>query len=386
MKHLVNIPIPIIYYHSVALKKNYQWVRNYLTLELKYFEDQIKFLKRNNFHSIFLEDYHLYRKGIKMLPKNSVCITFDDGYLDNWIYAFPMLKKYNLKATIFVCPEFVDKKNGVRNNLENYWNGKAAIDEINNWGFLSWEEMRLMEKSGLIDIQSHTLTHTKYFISDKLVGFHHPGSRLIETTWNLYPQRKPYYIEDKEFDKLIPYGYPLFEQASAIIARKSEINPDLVCEILNALKTVDWKTNYDFSKLYSLAKPIFNKYKEQGNIIYKIETKDAYTKRIRKELKHSKVTIEKELQKRVLFCCWPNGDYNDFAHETAVEAGYLATTIVLKPGEMIPGDRFNRIGLYHVKNNRFLSKLKAIYKIRSCQKIYPYYGIQKIYNLVKYGQ
>lgn len=386
MKDLANNPVPVIYYHSVALKKNHHWVKNYLTLEVKYFEDQLKFLKKNNFHAIFLEDYYRHKNGINILPKNSICITFDDGYLDNWIYAFPLLKKYNLKATIFVSPEFVDTRNPVRKNLEDYWNNNATLEEIDRWGYLSWEEMRLMENSGLIDIHSHTQTHTKYFVSGKLVDFHYPGRGSVEIIWNLYPQRKPYYIADNQFEKLIPYGYPIFEEASAVIARKVDINPGLIDEILNALKSYDWTGNYGFSQAFSLVKPVFDKYQKQGKVVKEIETEDAYKKRVQEELKLAKITIEKELRKQVHFCCWPNGDYNDFAHESALKSGYQATSMVVKPGETSPVDRFDRIGLYHVKNHRYLSRLKAIYKIRSHQQIYPYYGIQRLYNLVKYGR
>jgi peptidoglycan/xylan/chitin deacetylase (PgdA/CDA1 family) len=386
MKSPTNHPIPVIYYHSVALKKNHRWVKNYLTLEVKYFEDQLKFLKKNNFQSIFLKDYYQHKNGINILPKNSVCITFDDGYLDNWIYAFPILKKYNLKATIFVSPEFVDTRNPVRKNLDDYWNNKAGLEEIDCWGHMSWDEMRLMENSGLIDIQSHTLTHTKYFVSDKLVDFHHPGRNSVEVVGNLYPHRKPYYIEDKEFEKLIPYGYPIFEEAPAVIAMKVDIHPGLIDEILNAVKSFDWTGNYDFSHVFSFAKPVFDRYLKQGKVVKEIETEDAYKKRLREELRLSKNIIEKELNKKVLFCCWPYGGYNDLAHKTAINVGYLATTIVLNPGASAPNDRFNRFGLYHVRNNRYLSRLKAIYKIRSHQKIHPYYGIKKLYNLVKYGR
>jgi peptidoglycan/xylan/chitin deacetylase (PgdA/CDA1 family) len=380
----VSNPIPIIYYHSVALKKNSRWVKNYLTLELKYFEDQMEFLKRNNFHSIFLKDYYLYKNGDIKLPKNTVCVTFDDGFLDNWVYAFPILKKFNIKATIFVSVDFVDKKNDVRKNLEDYWQGKATIEEINNWGYLSWEEMRLMEDSGLIDIQSHSMTHTKYFVSDQLISYHYPGNRLIEFIWNLYPEKKPYYIEDAGFEQLVPYGYPIFEQASSIIAHKIDINHDLVKEILIINKKVNWQTNSKLNIPSQSLLSLIKSYQDKDSIIEKRETRGEYMSRARWELENSKKIIEKNLSKQVEFCCWPNGDYNDFSHELAKEVGYLATTNVIKPGDVGLKDRFDRFGLYNVKDNRFLTKLKTKYKIRSYQKIHPYYGIQNIYNRIKY--
>ena len=104
--------------------------------------------------------------------QNPLIITFDDGYLDNWLLVFPLLKKYKFKSTIFISPEFVDQKHGIRSI--NY-----------NPGFLSWDEMMLMEASGLIDIQSHTMTHTKYFVSEKIKAFHNSKADY------LYPIREP---------------------------------------------------------------------------------------------------------------------------------------------------------------------------------------------------
>ena len=75
--------------------------------------------------------------------ENTLFLSFDDGYLDNWIYVFPMLKKFKYKATIFVSPEFVDPRPIVRPTLEDYWNDKKSLAEIDNWGFLSWDAREL---------------------------------------------------------------------------------------------------------------------------------------------------------------------------------------------------------------------------------------------------
>ena len=72
------------------------------------------------------------------LPPKPVLITFDDGYIDNYTNAFPILKKYNLRATIFIIPAFTSV-------YPNY---------------MTWEQLKEMEANG-ITIESHTLTHPK---------------------------------------------------------------------------------------------------------------------------------------------------------------------------------------------------------------------------------
>ena len=171
--------IPIIYFHSIAPQQNPDWVRKGLTLELRYFEDFLEYLKRNRWETLFFDEYLHIRKSGEKPGKKVCCLSFDDGYLDNFIYAYPLLKKQGFKATIFVSPEFIDHKRSVSKTLEDVWNGSATSKEIDKWGFLTWEEMRIMQQSGVMDIHSHTMTHTKYFISDDIVTFHHPGDDCL---------------------------------------------------------------------------------------------------------------------------------------------------------------------------------------------------------------
>ena len=73
------------------------------------------------------EFYNWYNKKIE-LPEKSVLITFDDGYADNYYFAYPILKKYNLKATFFVVGSWIKDK------TEEYIPGKNQImgfDKIN---------------------------------------------------------------------------------------------------------------------------------------------------------------------------------------------------------------------------------------------------------------
>ncbi len=125
--------LPILMYHSVAPSLP---PGNRLVVSVKTFERQMDFLKKHHYNVMNLEDAAaLIRDKRKALPK-SIVLTFDDGYKDNYTYVFPILKKYNLPATIFII-----------------------LSEVGRPDRLSWKEIKEMQDSGLISFGSHTSSH-----------------------------------------------------------------------------------------------------------------------------------------------------------------------------------------------------------------------------------
>jgi peptidoglycan/xylan/chitin deacetylase (PgdA/CDA1 family) len=127
--------LPIMMYHSVNPRSIPGM--NLLIVKPETFERQMRFLKQHNYNVVRLEEAASLIREKKRIPLRTVVITMDDGYKDNYIYAFPVLKKYNLPATIFVI-----------------------INEIGRSDRLSWKEIEEMQASGLITFGSHTLSAT----------------------------------------------------------------------------------------------------------------------------------------------------------------------------------------------------------------------------------
>lgn len=103
--------LTILLYHGVAPRESRDDIYNYRGkfIEPQHFERQLQFLKQH-YHLLPLEEAleHMVRGT---LPPYSLAITFDDGYENNYRYAFPILKKLGVTATIFVTTDFVfDKK------------------------------------------------------------------------------------------------------------------------------------------------------------------------------------------------------------------------------------------------------------------------------------
>ena len=100
------------------------------------FDKQMKFLKDHKYNVIPLEEFANSLKEKKPMPRDTIVITFDDGHIDNYQYAYPILRKYNLPATMFIITGEIGKEN-----------------------FLTLEQIKEMSDSGLITIGSHTVSH-----------------------------------------------------------------------------------------------------------------------------------------------------------------------------------------------------------------------------------
>lgn len=126
--------IPVLMYH--AIEEN-PWGLEQLFVRTSEFEKQIKYLSDNGYTPIIFDDLINYESY-----KNPILITFDDGYSDNYYNAYPILKKYNFKAVVFL----------IVNNLDSP-------------RYLSKEQIK--EMKDIVSFQSHTLNHLEL---DKING------------------------------------------------------------------------------------------------------------------------------------------------------------------------------------------------------------------------
>lgn len=115
-RKITKSQISILVYHRVGDSTD-EWSLNPLCEKI--FEYHVKYLSRNNFEIVSLNDLsEMITYGT--LPKKAAVITFDDGYKDNYEVAFPILKKYNAPATIFLATGPVEEKKLFWWDLVNY--------------------------------------------------------------------------------------------------------------------------------------------------------------------------------------------------------------------------------------------------------------------------
>lgn len=131
--------VPILMYHHILEGDN----DNAMAISPELFESHLRALSQNGYTAISFEELRNYVAYGTPLPEKPVLITFDDGYLSNYEYAYPLLQKYGMKAAIFMV--------GVTTGASTY---KNTGKEINP--HFTYEQAKEMSDSGVIELGSHT--------------------------------------------------------------------------------------------------------------------------------------------------------------------------------------------------------------------------------------
>jgi peptidoglycan/xylan/chitin deacetylase (PgdA/CDA1 family) len=132
-----SVDLPIIMYHFITENKGEHHISP------DEFERDLIFLSKNGYNTIGISDLIAFVHENKPLPPNPVMLTFDDGYYNNYVHAFPLLKKYNAKAVISVIGDHTD-----------IWTGNF-YEDINS-GHMTWAHIREMHNSGFAEFGNHT--------------------------------------------------------------------------------------------------------------------------------------------------------------------------------------------------------------------------------------
>ncbi len=318
--------VPVVMYHGVGPPKP-DWMWNFLVMPAQVFEGQMRILKEKGWTTITLKKLYDHMSKGESLPDKPVVLTFDDGYLDNWVFAYPILKKYGHHAVVWLSTDFVDPTATVRPTLEDAWGGGVADGDLPVTGFLSWNEMRIMVKSGVFEIQSHAKTHTWHFTGPTINDFHRPTgvASYIPYTWlgwNRFPERKHEYMTAR-LEEEVPYGTPVYEHGKSLAVRRYFEDTSLTDRLVRCVSENGGSRFFDRSEWRRELIDIVNAHPSGGG---HIETGEEYEARVRSELAESRREIEEALETNVDFLCWPGGAFNPELLRIAEDVGYRATT------------------------------------------------------------
>jgi len=133
-----QVVVPILMYHYLGdLPPNPDAIRRDLTVSPARFEAQLAWLRDQGYHTLSLRQLYDHLTTGSPLPPKSIILTFDDGYLDNYEHAYPLLLRYGFTATFFIISDFADASQP---------------------GYMTWDQLREMHAHGM-EIEAHTRSH-----------------------------------------------------------------------------------------------------------------------------------------------------------------------------------------------------------------------------------
>ncbi len=257
-------------------------------------------------------------KGKNRVKYPAVGITFDDGHVSNWLYALPLLKTRNMRATFFVCTDFIGsgslrttEKCETKSGAESFFRATVLGDREQ---FLNKREIQSLGQEQLMEVLPHSAAHACCFIGKE--------TRPAEKKENWCCHR----LYGREVTK---ENLPCFKGGSAY-ARSGGWWPEEKEDGLH------WRTPED-------------------NQRYRFCLED---------FQRSKTTLEDLLGKKIHTFCWPWGEYDPLSEKALVDAGFSAA-FTLERGVVGPGIDPLRIGRIPVSPRKSLGWLKTRLRLLS---------------------
>ena len=131
----LNVPI-LMYHHIQPQDLAEEKGQTNFTVDPQTFDAQMNYLVTHGYTPISANELALALKNRSQLPPKSIAITLDDGYQDAFTYAYPIFKKYNIKANLMISTGLIE-----------------------NPDYLAWNQLREMVGSGLVFAHNHTWSH-----------------------------------------------------------------------------------------------------------------------------------------------------------------------------------------------------------------------------------
>jgi peptidoglycan/xylan/chitin deacetylase (PgdA/CDA1 family) len=129
-----TVVVPILMYHDIRMSELGKYA-----ISPEEFESDLKYLKENNYTAITMTDLIDYVYNGSQLPKKPIILSFDDGFLGTYTYAYELLKQYDMKIVLSVTGIYIDEK-----------------EALSAYSYLSWEQISQMAHSGYVEVQNHT--------------------------------------------------------------------------------------------------------------------------------------------------------------------------------------------------------------------------------------
>lgn len=271
------------------------------------FRGHLRWLYKNGYRPITLEQMIAHLRGEKEVPGGAVVLTFEDCYLDNWVYAVPILKEFGAHAAFGCITGFLHdapsrpQSDSVTVDLRSLpmtrdaW--MLAFEKNDYRAFMSRAEVRRLVEEFGHEIFGHTHTHQMCFRSDKPLG---------EVNDGIHPGVHGIYVEVRD-------GLPMYARGSAYAYNGFWPESNNLLDVRLLPRSTDERIEFCLG-----------------------------------ELMLCRERLESLLAHPVRVMSWPWGEYDDVAVKAAALAGYEAA-FSMDYGANVPGTPLFAIRRFQVK-------------------------------------
>jgi len=290
------------------------------------FERYAQFLAENRYTTLSISEFYDILTRRLEAPERPILLTFDDGWGSVWSCAFPVLRDYGLKATVFLVSSLVRSSSEYLPNLDDVKRGTTSPLDIagrdhSESPFLTVQEIQTMAKSGVFDFESHTHLHAMLPVSDRIVDFYRPFVQKHFHRWQIP-------LSNNRGSDLplaqVSFGSPIYEAAPLSAGRARYFDdPTLRDTCVRHVEFEGGPRFFDRPGWKAKLLEVVRNWKRGGGPRGRFETGEETRESLRSEFQLSKRAIETFLpQRKVSHLCFPWGVGSQLALEVSQEVGF----------------------------------------------------------------
>lgn len=313
---MIFFSLPVLMYHGINRHKHR------LCVSPEFFEEHCRSLAEAGWRGISLQQVQNYYLNNTRLPQKSVLLTFDDGYLDNYVYAEPILRKYGHHGVLFPVLAELEEKNLLRPTLEDLEKTPDRAAElpdmhghpvmlrhgrrVTRLHFCAWPELGAMHLQGNLQSAPHSLKHNRAITNLNFTWHYSPTMPI-----NGYFSAPPYQA---------PWGFPAFPLGHSLADRNYIIRQELF-DLVQSIVPQDTKEAQAFLSKPENRQRLHEAIAELGPL-GTLESKEEFRTRLRAEFEACREIFVERLGEAPKSFCWPWGFYSRTALREGKKAGF----------------------------------------------------------------
>ena len=338
--------LPVLMYHSISRRESKR------TVSPELFADHCASLVRAGWRGLTLAEAEAYFLRQGKLPRKTCLITFDDGYLDNYLVAAPILRQYGLCGVIFPVMALVAKEGVLRSpektpDLDSPPSVMRKGQLVRAEQFCSVTELREMMRQGVMTPAPHSLRHERVAVSP-------------EFSWLMCPGGVRGYFSMPTYGAV--WGMPAFKLRHGLASRAFRPSARLL-RLVRSRVPQKWDEALEYLSVPTNTEGLIKdiQHLETQGLLGAMESEEQYRARLFKEFTACRSRFSRMFGVSPVSFCWPWGDYNYIALEEARRAGFrLFFTTAIGANALPQPHRVHRFKVDSIAGSRLLWQIRAM--------------------------